>query len=196
MVDNLPIIEMELKFMQNQFSTLDIVKSLGVPRERLRDWMNNGFVWPTISSKGQGTKAVFTRDDVYLVALFVDLLKKGFKRDRASEFTGKTSEILKKKGSNNLAYIIIYFLENQRNTILAELIYDPVTRWDRIDLRWGGRIPAVAIKENKRDDLKLKDLLTEEAGQIQSETREWENIHIVNFKGIKKKVDLDLSVFV
>lgn len=182
--------------MRNQFSTLDIVKFLGVPRERLRDWMNNGFVVPTISSKGQGTKAVFTRDDIYLVALFMDFLKKGFKRNRASELIRKTSEILKKNGSTNLAYIIIYFLKNQNNTVLAELIYDPVTRWDKIDLRWGGRIPAVVIEGNKKDDLKPIDLSTEEDGQMQSASREWENIHIVNFKEIKEEVDLDLSIFV
>ena len=179
--------------MRNQFSTLDVVKFLGVPRERLRDWMNNGFVVPTISSKGQGTKAVFTRDDIYLVALFVDLLKKGFKRNRASEFIGKTSEILKKKGSIDLAYIIIYFLKNQNNTILAELIYDPVTRWDKIDLRWGGRIPAVVNEGNTKHDLRLNIFSNQETEQMQSTTHEWENIHVVNFKSIKKKVDLDLS---
>ena len=182
--------------MRNQFSTLDIVKALGVPRERLRDWMNNGFVVPTISSKGQGTKAVFTRDDIYLVALFVDLLKKGFKRSRASELIGKASKILKKNGSQSLAYVILYFFKNQNNTVFTELIYDPVTRWDRIDLRWGGRIPAVAIEGNNKGDLKPKDHLTQAVGKIQSATLEWENIHIVNFKNIKKKVDLDLSIFV
>lgn len=195
MVYNIPIIEMEIPRMRNQFSTLDIVKALGVPRERLRDWMNNGFVVPTISSEGQGTKAVFTRDDIYLVAFFVDLLKKGFKRNRASELIGKASKILKKNGSQSLAYVIIYFFKNQNTTVFTELIYDPVTRWDRIDLRWGGRIPAVAIEGNKKGDLKLKDHLTEEVGQKQSATLEWENIHIVNFKNIKKKVDLDLSIF-
>jgi hypothetical protein len=182
--------------MRNQFSTLDIVKYLGVPRERLRDWMNNGFVVPTISSKGQGTKAVFTRDDIYLVALFVDFLKKGFKRNRASELIRRTSEILKKNGSAKLAYIILYFLKNHNNMVIAELIYDPVTRWDKIDLRWGGRIPAVAIEGNNKDDLKPIDLLTDEAGQMQAASREWENIHIVNFKEVKQKVDLDLSIVV
>jgi hypothetical protein len=54
----------------------------------------------------------------------------------------------------------------------------------------------VAIEGNKKGDLKLKDHLTEEVGQKQSATLEWENIHIVNFKNIKKKVDLDLSMFV
>ena len=61
--------------MRDKFSTLDIVKALSIPRERLRDWMNNGFVVPTTRSEGQGTKAIFTRDDIYLVALFVDLRK-------------------------------------------------------------------------------------------------------------------------
>ncbi len=103
MVDYLPIIWLEYIFMRNQFSTLDIVKALSIPRERLRDWMNNGFVAPTTSSEGQGTKAVFGRDDIYLVALFVDLLKKGFKRNKASDLIGKTSEILKKNGSSSSA---------------------------------------------------------------------------------------------
>ena len=71
MVDNLPTNSIELDFMIDTFSTLDIVKALRIPRERLRDWMNNGFVVPTILSQGQGTKAVFTRGDIYLVALFV-----------------------------------------------------------------------------------------------------------------------------
>ena len=181
--------------MRDKFSTLDIVKALSVHRERLRDWMNNGFVVPTIRSEGQGTKAVFTREDIYLVALFVDFLKKGFKRDRASDLIRKASEILKKNGSKNLAYIIIYFLNNQNNAILAEPIYDPVTRWDKIDLRWAGRIPSEVIEESKENAQGLKNLLTEEAIQKLPSTQEWENIHLVNFKNLKKKVDLYLSLF-
>jgi DNA-binding transcriptional MerR regulator len=195
MVGKPPTIFMELIFMRDKFSTLDIVKALSVHRERLRDWMNNGFVVPTIRSEGQGTKAVFTREDIYLVALFVDFLKKGFKRDRASDLIRKASEILKKNGSKNLAYIIIYFLNNQNNAILAEPIYDPVTRWDKIDLRWAGRIPSEVIEESKENAQGLKNLLTEEAIQKLPSTQEWENIHLVNFKNLKKKVDLYLSLF-
>jgi len=195
MVGKPPTIFMELIFMRDKFSTLDIVKALSVHRERLRDWMNNGFVVPTIRSEGQGTKAVFTREDIYLVALFVDFLKKGFKRDRASDLIRKASEILKKNGSKNLAYIIIYFLNNQNNAILAEPIYDPVTRWDKIDLRWAGRIPSEVIEESKENAQGLKNLRTEEAIQKLPSTQEWENIHLVNFKNLKKKVDLYLSLF-
>ena len=70
--------------MRDEFSTLDIVKALKIPRERLRDWMNQGFVKPTIPAEGQGTKAVFTRTDVYLLALFRHLVNSGFKRDMAA----------------------------------------------------------------------------------------------------------------
>lgn len=182
--------------MRDKFSTLDIVKALSIPRERLRDWMNNGFVVPTTRSEGQGTKAIFTRDDIYLVALFVDLRKKGFKRDGASDLIRKTSEVLRKNGSESLAYIIIYFLNNQNNAILAEPIYDPVTRWDRIDLRWGGRIPPNLIERSKKHAIGSNDLLTEEGAMKKlSTTQEWENIHLVNFKNLKKKVDIDLSLF-
>jgi len=176
--------------MRDKFSTLDIVKALNIPRERLRDWMNHGFVVPTTRSEGQGTKAVFTRDDIYLVALFVDLLKKGFKRDRASDLIRKASEILRKNGSKSVAYITIYFLNNHNNAILAEPIYDPVTRWDKIDLRWGGRIPSELITRSKINAIGLNDIPTEKDAM-----QKWENIHLVNFKDLKTKVDLYLSTF-
>ena len=195
MVGKLPTICMELVFMREKFSTLDIVKALSIPRERLRDWMNNGFVIPTISSQGQGTKAVFTRNDVYLAALFVDLLKKGFKRYNASDLIRKTSAILKKNEPKNLAYVFIYFLKNHDNPVIGKSIYDPVTRWDKIDLRWDGRISSKQIEGNKDNAPERNDLPAEKAMQNQSKAQLWENIHIVNFKNIKKEVDLHLSIF-
>jgi hypothetical protein len=179
--------------MRNRFSTLDIVKALSIHRERLRDWMNNGFVVPTTRSEGQGTKAIFTRDDMYMVALFVDLLNKGFKRDKASDLIRKASEVLKNNGSKNLAYIIIYFLNDHNNTIFVEPIYDPFTRWDKIDLRWGGRIPSKLNQENALDLNNLK--IEADAMQKLSTTQRWENIHLVNFIYLRQKVDLHLSIF-
>ena len=72
--------------MRNEFSTLDIVKALEIPREKLKEWMKRGFIRPTIPASGQGIKAVFTRADVYAVSLFEELIKKGFKREIASGF--------------------------------------------------------------------------------------------------------------
>jgi len=46
--------------------------------------MKEGFIRPTVPAKGQGTKAVFRRHDIYGVALFNDLLGAGFRREIAA----------------------------------------------------------------------------------------------------------------
>jgi len=73
--------------MRDDFSTFDINKALEIPRERLRDWMVRGFVEPSVQAEGAGTRAVFDRIDVYLVALFEDLLEGGLSRSMAAIFT-------------------------------------------------------------------------------------------------------------
>ena len=75
--------------LTEEFSTFDIVKALEIPRERLRDWMNRGFVIPTQKAQGQGTKAIFSREDVYAVALFQNLIQRGFKRKEASNIVNE-----------------------------------------------------------------------------------------------------------
>ena len=72
--------------MRNQFSTLDACKILKLNRERLRDWMNRGFVIPSVQkAKGQGTKALFSRDDLYMIRTFGALLENRIARERAAE---------------------------------------------------------------------------------------------------------------
>jgi hypothetical protein len=82
--------------VRDEFSTLDIVKTLEIPRERLRSWMKEGFVQPTIPARGQGTKAVFRRHDIYAVALFNDLLNAGFRREIAASHMQEFSKVFHK----------------------------------------------------------------------------------------------------
>lgn len=63
-----------------KYSTFDIVKGLGIARERLREWMTRGFVVPSVQADGVGTKALFSIEDVYRVELFKELLAVGFNR--------------------------------------------------------------------------------------------------------------------
>ncbi|MBM9514715.1 MerR family transcriptional regulator [Desulfogranum marinum] len=62
-----------------------ICKALGIKRERLKDWIKADFIRPTVPALGQGTKAGFTKGDVYAIALFIKLLGMGFKRDFAAQ---------------------------------------------------------------------------------------------------------------
>jgi DNA-binding transcriptional MerR regulator len=71
--------------MKDNFSTFDVLKIFKISRPRLREWMVRGFIKPTIPANGQGTKALFTKEDIYKIALFIRLIKVGFKRKQASE---------------------------------------------------------------------------------------------------------------
>ena len=76
-------------YSERRFSIVDIVKRLGIPSERLRDWMNRCFVFTSDQeAAGQRTKAIFNRLDVYGIALFVFLVnERFFSRDKAAKFT-------------------------------------------------------------------------------------------------------------
>lgn len=81
-------IEMEPK-MENVYSTCDVSKILGIPRERFRDWMVRGFITPSLPSTGKGTIAVFTDKDIVNIKRFLELINKGFKREAAAKIIKK-----------------------------------------------------------------------------------------------------------
>lgn len=82
--------------MKNEFSTLDIVKALGVTRERLRDWINQSFINPHKAATGHGSKAIFTINEVYGIALFRFLVESGFNRSLAAQWTSEFTKELNK----------------------------------------------------------------------------------------------------
>jgi DNA-binding transcriptional MerR regulator len=73
--------------MKDYFSTFDLMKVFKISRPRLREWMIRGFIKPTFPSNGQGTRALFTKKDIYKVALFMRLIEVGFRRKQAAELS-------------------------------------------------------------------------------------------------------------
>ena len=71
--------------MKELFSTFDIEKRLGIERTALQEWINKGFIKPTIAAKGKGTKALFNKDDSSLLLGFCWLVRMGFKRSFAAD---------------------------------------------------------------------------------------------------------------
>jgi hypothetical protein len=61
--------------LKDELTTFDIIKKLGIDHGRLREWMNEGFIVPSIrKAEGIGTKAIFDRIDIVAVVLFRRLL--------------------------------------------------------------------------------------------------------------------------
>jgi hypothetical protein len=68
------------------YTTFDIEKKLGIPRNRLQQWLDRAIITPSIEqARGHGTKNRFSRNDLYRLELFQRLVRCGFSRREASE---------------------------------------------------------------------------------------------------------------
>ena len=66
------------------FSTFDVARIFQIDRTRLQEWIDQGYVRPYKKARGKGTKALFTREDLYRLRLFYWFLKTGKSRFEAS----------------------------------------------------------------------------------------------------------------
>ena len=72
----------------NGYSTFDVMKALNIERECLRQWLKTGSVWASIEeASGVGTKNLFSRSDIYQIALLQRLIGMGITRNEASAYT-------------------------------------------------------------------------------------------------------------
>ena len=90
---------------RNDFSTFEIRDAFGMSHEKLRQWMRAGFIQPLKPAEGQGTKAEFSRSDVYKIILFDSLLKIGFNREKAADYLKKYTGLSKFKQVNYIGVI-------------------------------------------------------------------------------------------
>jgi hypothetical protein len=146
------------------YSTLDIVKNLDISRERLRDWQNREFIDSSVKASGQGTRALFSRLDVYTIALFrymVEICK--FSREEAacqSKIWRQEVKIPRENETDLFGQIC--FLRRTKKDGSQEILLKP------------HKIINSSRKENIADD-------------------RWDSLFIVNFKKIKKQVDSQLA---
>jgi DNA-binding transcriptional MerR regulator len=71
---------------KKKFSTFDIVKLLQISRSNLQQWIDRGFVLPSLEkAEGKGTRNKFSREDLYRIRLFQKLHEAGLSQREASE---------------------------------------------------------------------------------------------------------------
>ena len=75
---------------QKKYTTPELIKVIGVTRARLQQWVERGYVGPSIQkASGQGVKNLYSVGDLYKIAIFKHLIEFGFSRDRAESILGK-----------------------------------------------------------------------------------------------------------
>jgi len=209
--------------MQDEFTTFDIIKALRIPRERLQDWINREFIKPSTPAKGQGTKAIFTRKDVYLVALLRHLIDSGFKRSTAAH-------ILMNCGDNYFLHSyktlhIVTYSKGERTEIAGLMDAEYVYSDEELppELKKKEELYYKLEKERKKSGdrnykqieyLGLRDyfiwledhgylhffnphemleVFFDDGGDSFLDGMEWDNYYMINFKKIRRKVDMGLS---
>jgi hypothetical protein len=176
--------------MRNDYSTLEIVKALKIGRERLRDWMNRGYVKPSVEAKGQGTKAVFTRQDVYKVALFKLLVESGFKRGRAANSILGISDWA---GVADVEYILFLFFPigpdgSERNHVIS--FHDYPTLINCLNCLDESTYRKPFTCKDKNDEATVMWL----SERIRTKAiRPYDVMQIVNISTIRKSVDFELD---
>ena len=70
----------------NEFSTFDVAKILDIKRTRIQEWINSGYITPSIQkAKGKGLKAIFSLNDLYCIQVFRVMREMGIHRNIAKE---------------------------------------------------------------------------------------------------------------
>jgi len=145
--------------MRNDFSTFDIMKALSLKRDKLRSWMRDGFIKPKYPAEGQGTKAVFTRWDVYGVALFKDLIDHGYKRKAVSKYIYNFIRIEESLGPKVKKHEEVEYILFRHEVISGEV-----------------QVSSTVISKQRGGNLVL-------------DLDDWDHLHLVNFKKLKKNID-------
>jgi len=167
--------------MKNEFSSFDAAKILDLPMERLRQWLKLGFIKPTVPATGQGTKAVFTLDDLYGVALFKKLLDAGFTRTVAGEYVRQFLNKEKSTPERHIADYIIFkvFIEDGETKVCAiEHTKDAI---DNINISTGLQR---SIKPYMLSSMPKFKYMVSDA---------WDTLLVVNFGQIRKGIETALS---
>lgn len=80
------------------YTQKDITKILGLKRTAVQQWLDRGFVAPSVeSASGHGTRNLWSRGDIIDLAVFQTLLEHGFSREEASAFI-KEKEVVNPDG--------------------------------------------------------------------------------------------------
>lgn len=102
-----------------KYSTTQVYNILGMDRERLRDWINQGLLKPTLPVTNLSSKAGFTYSDIFGIAIFKMLVEKGYKRNLVAKILGphigSIDSIL-----DNCSFFLIMFSKDAQGKVVAD----------------------------------------------------------------------------
>lgn len=72
----------------------DITSKLGIKRTALQQWIERGYIVPSIQAAGgHGTKNLWSREDLMNMAIFRELIRHRYLREEAAEFLRERKDL-------------------------------------------------------------------------------------------------------
>ena len=144
-----------------QFQAADIEKITGVKRNRLQQWLEHGFIAPSIqTASGHGTRNIWSRGDLYAIAVFKKVTESGLSRKIVCDFLF--------------------------SGVLGCLYGDEVKHIGcMLFMRENDRMEGVAFTNAGADSITI------DITEIQEELDMWsfDDVYIINFAKIKEYID-------
>ena len=107
-----------------KFLAKDVEKITGVRRNRLEQWLSRGFISPSIQeAEGPGTRNVWSRNDLYTIAIFKKVTESGLSREIVSDLLSKG--VLRDESDKDISAIayFVYILGERGSGSLAMMIF-------------------------------------------------------------------------
>ncbi len=174
-----------------EFLAGDIERITGVKRNRLQQWLERGFIAPSIQmASGHGTRNIWSRNDLYTIALFKKITESGLSRKVVSDFLsagiigGDTEAV-------NSTYCLVYMREGEK--VEAEpILYFTTTGVfsDGTPFVYGGTPTVVLDHSGNTTNLGIINL-----PQIQKRLgmEAFDDMYVVNFFKVKAEVDAKIE---
>ena len=70
------------------YTTFEVCRILSIQRNLLAQWLRNGYIRPSVSgANGLGTKNLFSKNDLYVICLFHQMVDAGIRRESAGIYS-------------------------------------------------------------------------------------------------------------
>jgi hypothetical protein len=168
------------------------MKALSLKRDKLRSWMREGFIKPKYPAEGQGSKAIFTRWDVYGVALFKDLINHGYKRKAIAKYVHDFVSREEKTQNPAVEFIVFRHEVVKGKTQVNSMAITKLKPKDKSFWVMEIRTGLLGTYNEEHKWLSISPDLRQ-INDVNFDSEDWDHIHLVNFKKLKNNIDSALS---
>ena len=96
---------MAYKVLMATYTMKDITSKLGIKRTALQQWIERGYILPSIQAAGgHGTKNLWSREDLLNMAIFQELIRHRYLREEAAEFLRERKDLGPQPARGNLEF--------------------------------------------------------------------------------------------